>query len=402
MALSLRSNYRSACWHHTMIEAISELSEKLKSETIKCRRQLHSMAEKSFEEHETAKFVAEKLQSFGYSVKTGVAGTGVIAERGTGAAIALRAELDGLAIRERNSLEYASRNPDVMHACGHDANMACVLAAAQILSQFECGKIRVIMQPASEISSDENLKSGAARMIEEGVLDDVMAIVGLHVDATISSGQVGIIEEPVVPQLETFSIKFFPEGDSGDWDAIRTGAKTICAIYDEVAPLFGGAEMPLRILSLSKQDKEDDREAVLKGRLVCASKDMFNTVAEKIRQACSAARMPGGNFSLIFAAEGRGQSMDRSLVEVMKEASKSIVGANNVLVLKRKTWAEDFSAYSAIIPGAMVLLGSRSPGAPRSAHTDTFDIDDSNLHLGAAILAGAAIMASKRFSGRQG
>lgn len=385
-----------------MIEAISELSEKLKTETIKCRRHLHSIAEKSFEEHETAKFVAAKLESFGYSVKTGVAGTGVVAERGTGATIALRAELDGLAIRERNSLEYASRNPNVMHACGHDANMACVLAAAQILSEFDCGRVRVIMQPASEIASDENLKSGAGRMIEEGVLEDVLAIIGLHVDATISSGQVGIIEEPVVPQLETFSIKLFPEGEVGDWDPVRIGAKTICAIYDEVAPLFRGtAEAPLRILSLSKQDKEDDREALIKGRLFCASKDMFNTVTEKIRQACSAARAPGGNFSVSFAADGQGQTMDRSLVELMKEASTSIVGASNVLVLKRKTWAEDFSAYSAIIPGAMVLLGSRSPGAPRSAHTDTFDIDDSNLHVGAAILANAAIMASKRFSNQQ-
>jgi Metal-dependent amidase/aminoacylase/carboxypeptidase len=128
---------------------------------------------------------------------------------------------------------------------------------------------------------------------------------------------------------------------------------------------------------------------------------MFNTVTEKIRQGCSTARAPGGNFSVSFATDGRGQTMDRSLVEVMKEASTSIVGASNVLVLKRKTWAEDFSAYSAIIPGAMVLLGSRSPGAPRSAHTDTFDIDDSNLHLGAAILAKAAMMASKRFSSQQ-
>lgn len=381
-----------------MIEAISELSEKLKSETIKCRRHLHSIAEKSFEEHETAKFVAAKLESFGYSVKTGVAGTGVVAERGAGVTIALRAELDGLAIRERNSLEYASRNPNVMHACGHDANMACVIAAAQILSEFDCGRVRVIMQPASEIASDENLKSGAVRMIEEGVLEDVFAILGLHVDATISSGQVGIIEEPVVPQLETFSIKLFPEGEVGDWDPIRAGAKTICAIYDEVAPLFKGAETPLRILSLSKQDKEDDQEALIKGRLLSTSKDMFNTVTEKIRQACSTARAAGGNFSVSFAADGQGQSMDRSLVELMKEASASIVGSSNVLVLKRKTWAEDFSAYSAIIPGAMVLLGSRSPGAPRSAHTDTFDIDDSNLHLGAAILARAAMMASKRFS----
>lgn len=385
---------------------VIELAERLKADTIKWRRHLHSIPERSFEEHETAKFVAGILESIGYKVRTGVAGTGVVAEIGSGPTVAIRAELDGLMIGERNYFEYASKNPIMMHACGHDANMATVLACASILKAIAPkGCVRIIMQPASEIAADDKLKSGAVKMIEEGVLDDVIAIIGMHVDSTIRNGQVGIIAEPVVAQTELFNITIGrPEVEDRNaeisnadqsphcFDPVDVGARIVSAIYEETRSLAQDlALQPVTVINLERLDQDGSSlQGRLSGRVKSNSKQMFNTIAEKIKAAC-AQQSKNCQYSLDFETNKTDASMSPFVVDLIKQASTLIVGEENVVVLKRKTWAEDFSAYSAAKPGAMFLLGTRTPGPPRSHHSDTFDIDETYLHLGAAILAQGAI-----------
>lgn len=376
-----------------------ELAEGLKADTIKWRRHLHSIPERSFEEHETSKFVAGVLESIGYSVAAGKAGTGIFAEIGSGPVVAIRAELDGLMIGERNFAEYASKNPLMMHACGHDANMAAVLACASILKSIGLGsnrRVRIIMQPASEVAADEQLKSGALRMIEEGALDDVKAIIGMHVDSTIPSGQIGIIAEPVVAQVGHFTLQIRDGGkatEDGCFDPVAIAARIVSSIYDETGKLAKDlALQPITVTGLERVDEEGGAPyARAAGRITSTSKQMFNTIADRIKAACQR-EAASCEYSLDFEAKKLDRLMNPAVVELMKQASELVAGKDNVVILKRKTWAEDFSAYSELRPGAMILVGTRMSGPPRSHHSDTFDIDETNLHIGAAILAQAALL----------
>lgn len=158
--------------------SIIENARLMQDELVSFRRHLHAHPELSFCEYETARFVAEKLIALGFDVQTEIGKTGIIAERGLGTTIAIRCDMDALPIVELNRSVFASKVPGIMHACGHDAHVACTLGAAKLLSQLNLpGRVRIIFQPGEE-AKDETGVSGAARMIEFGALKDVKAIIG--------------------------------------------------------------------------------------------------------------------------------------------------------------------------------------------------------------------------------
>ena len=364
-------------------------AEELKEETVAWRQQLHAMPEPSFKEQKTASFVAAKLTEFGYEVKTGIAGTGVVAELGTGNLIALRAELDGLAMPEANPVEYVSQIEGYSHACGHDANMACVLSAAKLLAKEtpNC-RVRIIMQPASEVASDENMKSGALRMIEDGVIDGVEALLGIHADGTIESGKVGIIKEPVVAKSDQFEIllQFTKKEKLPPLRIMSMASRIVNRIYDACTS-SSLQELDLESLSVDSVnlESEEGNTAKIRGSLNYQSKDMFNSIESALENACKAEIQSDYKYSIRFEA-GHPAMMDTHVVDKLYQSSKSLLREENVRLLTRKTWSEDFSVYSCHLPSAMVLLGTQIPGPPRVHHSSNFDINDDNLHLGAAIL----------------
>ncbi len=160
---------------------------------VEIRRRLHQYPELGFQEHQTADYIAGLLASLGLKPRTGVGKTGVVADMGAGRPIvALRADMDALPIREENDVPYASRNPGVMHACGHDAHMACLVGAAMLLKEHTLpGTVRLIFQPSEE-GQDEEGQSGAMRMVAEGVMDGVSAVFGMHVDDEAYAGTAGV------------------------------------------------------------------------------------------------------------------------------------------------------------------------------------------------------------------
>jgi amidohydrolase len=155
-----------------MYERAQELSETL----IALRREIHRHPELSFQEHQTARLIAGRLSELGIRARTGVAKTGVVGDIGNeGPCIALRADMDALPIQEENEVSYASEVPGVMHACGHDLHVACVLGAAQLLAEEAAagrlpGRVRLLFQPSEENQDDQGL-SGAMRMVDEGVME---------------------------------------------------------------------------------------------------------------------------------------------------------------------------------------------------------------------------------------
>ncbi|NVK85346.1 MAG: amidohydrolase, partial [Cytophagia bacterium] len=179
-------------------QRVKDLAKQFASDVIDIRRHIHANPELSYEEFETAKYVAAKLREMGLDPIEGVAGTGVVAliegKNPTKRTVALRGDMDALPITEQNDISYKSQNDGVMHACGHDVHTSCVLGAAKILTElkdsFE-GSVKLIFQPG-----EEKNPGGASLMIKDGALENPKphAMLGQHVMPFIQTGKVGFRE----------------------------------------------------------------------------------------------------------------------------------------------------------------------------------------------------------------
>ncbi|HCL79732.1 MAG TPA: amidohydrolase, partial [Synergistaceae bacterium] len=175
------------------------------------RRRFHEHPELSWQEVETSRFIEERLRALGLeNVKRGFGGTesGVTADLvgvRPGRTVALRADIDALPLTEENDIPYRSKRSGVMHACGHDAHAAILLGVADVLAAMRdelSGRVRFLFQPAEEAGTN----SGAPRMIEEGALDGVDAIGGLHVWSPLPAGTVGLRSGPVMASADIWDL----------------------------------------------------------------------------------------------------------------------------------------------------------------------------------------------------
>ena len=184
----------------------------LKESIISTRRDIHQHPELAFDEHRTAKLVADRLNSLGIDVQTGVGKTGVVGTlkgEKSGKTIALRADMDALPMQETGDLPYKSQNDGVMHACGHDGHTAMLLGAAEALSQKTDklnGTVKFIFQPAEEG------QGGARYMIEDGALDGVDEVYGIHLWNYQEYGTVGVKPGPILAAADLFEITVHGKG----------------------------------------------------------------------------------------------------------------------------------------------------------------------------------------------
>src|SRR4028119_652839 len=198
-----------------MLTRIKDLAEALKPRLIEIRRHLHSHPELSGQEHQTAAYVAGVLSSCGIVVQEAVGKTGVIGElvgRTDDRLVAIRTDMDALLITERTSLEFASRKPGIMHACGHDVHTTVGLGTAMVLSQLGevlPGNTRFLFQPAEEIAQ------GASWMVKDGVMNDVSAIFSVHVFPSIPAGSVGIRYGALTAAADDLEIVIMGESGHG-------------------------------------------------------------------------------------------------------------------------------------------------------------------------------------------
>lgn len=188
--------------------------KEIENNIIEWRRDFHRYPELGFEEHRTSKIIGELLTSFGLTPQMNVGKTGVTADLvfGDGPTIALRADMDALPMQETSGLEFSSQHDGIMHACGHDGHMAMLLGAAKALTQSENGfkgKVRFIFQPAEEGAG------GARYMIEDGCLNGVDEIYGIHVWNYQPVGEVGVKDGPVLAAADMFDITIKGIGGHG-------------------------------------------------------------------------------------------------------------------------------------------------------------------------------------------
>ncbi|HEY9757347.1 MAG TPA: amidohydrolase [Oculatellaceae cyanobacterium] len=389
-------------------DAVVKRARELQSDIVEMRRHLHQHPELSFYEFETAKLAAEQLEKLSYTVKRQIGKTGVIGDLGksAGPRVAIRADMDGLPIDEKSETSYRSKTPNVMHACGHDAHVSCAIAAANILTkelQDLPGGIRMLMQPAEEGGDDEGI-SGAPRMIEDNAMDGVSAVIGLHMDGSLPAGKIGIAAGPVMAAVDSFDVTIKGKGGHGAFpdtcvDAVVIGSAVVQAIQNIVSRRISPVDPAVITIgsfqSSSVRGNVISDEVKLLGTFRTFDADVRKLIKEELEKACSISKVLGGDYTISYDVGYPPTVNHPKVAEVMREVAEEIIGKENVIAMKPKTWSEDFSYFANMVPGAFMFLGGKNAKANFDPgffphHTATFDIDESGLWIGSAILAESA------------
>lgn len=358
------------------------IAKALENEMRMIRQTIHANPELAYQEFETAKLAEERLRRLGFNVRTGIAGTGLIAEIGSGKnTVAIRAEMDAVEIDEFNQIAYRSRKRNVMHACGHDAHVAAVLGAAEILSRERLpGRIRIVLQPAEE-SVDAQGKRGSFHMIGAGALDDVKAILGLHVDATLAFGKVGVIENPLLELKNSFAINV--SAFSAKIPAPLSISRLVSHLLEQKSNSWRAANLQISNISWSQNDT-----AIIAGSYNC-DESSSEQLCDELSKLCTA--QFHDQFKLAFSSNAPEINSHKQQIEHTFEAARETLGNENVLAIRRKSWTKDFAEYANLAPASFFLLGTALPGVRVIQHTSTFDLDEKALPTAAAVLAASAL-----------
>lgn len=375
-----------------MEKLILEKAKNLESYIIETRRIFHQYPEVKYEEEKTARIVAEELHKLGFEVTENIAKTGVTGIlRGKGLEmVALRADMDALPLQEDNDLPHKSKIAGKMHACGHDAHTAMLLGAAKLLSEIKediKGSVKFIFQPAEEGGG------GARLMIEEGVLQDVSAIFGLHVWAELPSGVIATREGPILASSDAFVISIKGEGGHAAAPHL-TADPTIPAvdIFNALQKITSRNISPLEpvvitspIINGSQAYNVIPDKVEIKGTFRTFNNQVRDTIITRIREVAeNYAQAWKCQATLEMTKEPYPPTInDPVMSRFMIKVADSITQTEQA---EMRMGAEDFSFYLQKIPGAIALLGSRNEtkGITYPHHHPRFDVDEDILYLGTA------------------
>ncbi len=364
------------------------------------RRELHMHPELGFQEARTAALVADVLRSLGCRVQTGVGGTGVVGELGNGSpVIAVRADMDALPIHEENEVPYASQIPGVMHACGHDAHTAIALGVATLLAQETFpGTVRFLFQPAEEVADEEG-RSGAVRMAQDGAMDGVDAVMALHIHAGAPVGEISLEPGPASAGVDSFSAVIRGQGAHGAYphkglDPIHLAAHAVLALHGIVSRRvnpFDPAVITVGSIHGGQAANVIPEEVELSGTIRYESSEVQEQLHAEMERALGTARSLGGDYDLRIQVGGRPVVNDERIVTLLSQVATDLLGEGSVKPREKGMGAEDFSVFTSMAPGAMFRLGCRIEGDERKGHNPRFDLDEGCLPVGAAILAEAVL-----------
>ncbi len=369
------------------------------------RRDIHMHPELGFQETRTAARIVEALEPLGYRIRTGVGRTGVVAERGIGhPIIAIRADMDALPIQEANDVPYASQVPGVMHGCGHDAHVAIGLGVATLLAEEQFpGTVRFLFQPSEEVGDEEGV-SGAPRMVEDGAMEGVDAVLALHVDASLPVGDVTVGTGPVSAGVDSFFAAVIGKGGHGAYphdvvDPIYISGHVILALHGIVSRRLHPVEpavVSIGAIHGGQAENVIPEKVEVAGTVRFMDPEVQEQIHAEIERALEIARTLGGDYALRFEHGGSPMVNDAGVTDLVRDVAAELLGAEHVLPHEMEMGAEDFGAFSKLAPGAMFMLGCRIEGDERMPHSPRFDIDERCLPIGAAILTEAALRLLRR------
>ncbi len=390
-----------------MKERIQELARQYYPNSIEQRRYLHQHPELSFEEVQTGRYIAARLQELGIEHRHGVAENGVVAlikgRNPKKKVIALRADMDALPIQETNQVAYKSQRAGIMHACGHDVHTASLLGTARILhelrDQFE-GTVKCIFQPG-----EEKLPGGASIMIKEGVLErpKPVSIFGQHVHPPLRAGLIGL--KPGIYMASSDEIYVTVKGKGGHGampqeciDPVVITAQIIVALQ-QIISRYADPAIP-SVLTFGKINTTGGATNIIPNEVKLEG--TFRTMHEKWRSeahkrmkkmAESIAKSMGGacEFNIL-----RGYPVLHNNPELTVRTKKwaiEFMGKERVVDLPLRMTSEDFAYFAQAMPACFYRLGTGNPerGIQSPLHTSTFDVDESALETGMGLMSWLAI-----------
>ncbi len=380
---------------------IKELAEKYQPYAVEIRREFHMHPEPSMKEYRTQKRVIEELEKMGLQpVKSG--GTGVIATiegKNAGKTIALRADMDALEIPQANDVPYKSKVEGMMHACGHDAHTASLLAAAKILidKQDELnGNVRLLFQPGEEVAQ------GALALIEDGALDGVGGAFGIHIWNDGDLGEVSIEPGPRMASAGMFQIYVTGQGGHGSRPEQAVDAALVsAAILMNLQTLVSRETDPLKtaVVSVGKIESGTRMNVIagdgyLEGTTRSFNPEIDEAFEDQIRRiAESTAAMYRAEARVEYTHMVNPTVNDPQMAEIGQEAVKKVFGEEGLGYREKTTGGEDFGFYSSECPTAFAFVGSKNeakiPNYPH--HHPKFDIDEEAMIVSASLYAQYAI-----------
>jgi amidohydrolase len=387
----------------TAVPAHPVTEDSVRENVIAWRRHLHQHPELSFHEEHTARFVAETLASFGGLEISRPTPTSVVA-RLTGArpgpVLALRADIDALPIEEKNTHDFVSRHPGVMHACGHDGHTAMMLGAANVLLGRRdelAGEVRFIFQHAEELNP-----GGAEELVKAGVLEGVALVIGAHLWLPMPYGRVGVRTGALMASPDNFLITITGSGGHAaipheTVDSIAIAAQVVTSLQHIVArnvdPLAAAVVSVTRIAGGTTFNVIPS-QVELAGTVRTfdtALRARIPQLMQRIVAGITAAH--GASFTFEYDPGYRPVINDTAATDLLRRAVTRALG-NDVLVDAIPTMGgEDFSAYQERVPGSFFFIGARNEerGITNPHHHERFDLDERALDSGTRIFVAAAL-----------
>jgi len=367
----------------------------IKDSIIKWRRDFHEYPELAFKEHRTGDVILKELRSMGMEPKERVGKTGVTADLqfGDGPMIGLRADMDALPIKETSGLDFSSKNEGVMHACGHDGHMAMLLGAAKVLSDNERsynGSIRFIFQPAEEG------EGGARYMIDDGCLDGVDEIYGIHVWNYQPVGEVGVKDGPVLAAADMFDIKIKGIGGhgaapQGTVDAVVVASHLVQAFQTIVSRNTNPLEST--VVSIGKINGGHNfniiaDEVSLSGTARAYTENNRNLIKQRMKEIIDGISKTYDAEILLDYKDGYPPTINHpEPTKKVLQAATQVVG-DNAAAPYLSMGGEDFAYYLQKKPGCFFFVGSAPNekelfGTPH--HCSHFNMDEKALLIGSSI-----------------
>lgn len=372
-------------------------------EAIALRRTIHKRPELGFEEVETAALVAATLERLGIPCRTGIGKTGVVGlieGARPGPTLALRADMDALPIGEQSGVSFASEIPGRMHACGHDAHTAILMAAASVLNGLRDhlhGRIKLIFQPAEE------LLTGAVAMIEDGVLEDptVDMAIGFHNQPLLETGKVGYHPEVTYASSDSFDVTL--KGVSGHGanphlavDVITAAAYFITQLQTvvsrEISPVHPAVVSIGRIAGGTVRNILPD-SAILEGTVRTLNAKAKEQVEAAMRRILEGIRTGMRvDFTLDYRNGVPVMRNDPGVLASAIASARAILGDKAVVELKEQSMAsEDFACITARVPSVHLRIGSKIEGLDTAAHRSNYDCNEKAIPTAARVLVRAAL-----------
>ena len=379
---------------------IRALAEKYEGYIIEQRRWFHAHPELSWEEFGTTDHIQEELEKMGLEVHRFESRPGCTAMIYGGKAVpgaktvALRADIDALPVEEKTGLPFASENPGVMHACGHDNHMAMLLGAAKILCEVKDeleGNVKLLFQAAEETCF------GAEYYVQQGVLDGVDAIYGQHIWAGLEAPYLNVQPGVRMASCDNFTITV--EGSSTHGSTPHLGTDAIVAaasIIMNIQTIVSRNNDPLNALVVSIGEIHGGQrfnilanKVVMEGTCRTHSREMRGKIEPLLRRICEdTAAAFGAKAELKYDAFPSPVINDHDdLNQIAHDAAVKLYGEEGIKEMPRVMGSEDFAYFMDVVPGIFGFLGSRDAEHQASNHNDCYDVPEDVLKRGAAMHA---------------